>query len=680
MRLFSIRKAAVATACATASLGGLAMGASRAVATTTSTTSSTTTLLPSITTTSTTSSTTTPLSGAAAPTVTAVNPNQGPTKGGTAVTVSGTGFEPAGVPGVLSVDFGSTPGTQVAVQSDSQLTVVSPSKTAGTFDVTVTTALGTSTTGPADRFLFVAPLPVVSSLSPSTGSTSGGSVVTIVGTGFSFATAVDFGNTAAQSFQVISDTEITATSPAGSGSVYITVTTAGGVSQAGTQSQFTYVSQGSTSVNGVSPSQGTTAGGTTVTVTGSGFELGTSPDVIAVDFGSTPGTQVAVQSDSQLTVVSPEEVPGIVNVTVQTATGTSPTGSGDAYSFIAPTPTVSGLSPATGSASGGTTVTVTGSGFEPGGVDGVRAVDFGSVAGSAITVVSDTQLTAVSPSEPAGTVDVTVSTSGGTSGTSAGDKFTFTASTPPPSTTGGYWMVAGDGGIFTFGTAGFFGSMGGTKLVAPVVSMAATPDGKGYWMVGADGGVFTFGDAPYEGSTGQLNPGQAPGGANAVTPAKPIVSMAATPDGKGYWMVGADGGVFTFGDALYFGSLPGLLTSCGQGAAGACPVNVGAVVSMVTTPDGKGYWMATGNGMVFFFGDATDQGSASGLKLAAPIVSMAATPDGKGYWLVGADGGVFTFGDAPYEGSTGQLNPSAPPGGANAVTPAKPVVGLAAAS
>ncbi len=90
--------------------------------------------------------------------------------------------------------------------------------------------------------------------------------------------------------------------------------------------------------------------------------------------------------------------------------------------------------------------------------------------------------------------------------------------------------------------------------------------------------------------------------------------------------------------------------------------------------------MATGNGMVFFFGDATDQGSASGLKLAAPIVSMAATPDGKGYWLVGADGGVFTFGDAPYEGSTGQLNPSAPPGGANAVTPAKPVVGLAAAS
>ncbi len=626
MRLFSIRKAAVATACATASLGGLAMGASRAVATTTSTTSSTTTLLPSITTTSTTSSTTTPLSGAAAPTVTAVNPNQGPTKGGTAVTVSGTGFEPAGVPGVLSVDFGSTPGTQVAVQSDSQLTVVSPSKTAGTFDVTVTTALGTSTTGPADRFLFVAPLPVVSSLSPSTGSTSGGSVVTIVGTGFSFATAVDFGNTAAQSFQVISDTEITATSPAGSGSVYITVTTAGGVSQAGTQSQFTYVSQGSTSVNGVSPSQGTTAGGTTVTVTGSGFELGTSPDVIAVDFGSTPGTQVAVQSDSQLTVVSPEEVPGIVNVTVQTATGNSPTGSGDAYSFIAPTPTVSGLSPATGSASGGTTVTVTGSGFEPGGVDGVRAVDFGSVAGSAITVVSDTQLTAVSPSEPAGTVDVTVSTSGGTSGTSAGDKFTFTASTPPPSTTGGYWMVAGDGGIFTFGTAGFFGSMGGTKLVAPVVSMAATPDEKGYWMVGADGGVFTF------------------------------------------------------GDALYFGSLPGLLTSCGQGAAGACPVNVGAVVSMVTTPDGNGYWMATGNGMVFFFGDATDQGSASGLKLAAPIVSMAATPDGKGYWLVGADGGVFTFGDAPYEGSTGQLNPSAPPGGANAVTPAKPVVGLVAAS
>ena len=70
----------------------------------------------------------------------------------------------------------------------------------------------------------------------------------------------------------------------------------------------------------------------------------------------------------------------------------------------------------------------------------------------------------------------------------------------------------------------------------------ATPDGKGYWLVGSDGGVFSFGDANYYGSTG------------AMTLNKPIVAAMATPDGKGYWLVAADGGVFSFGDASYYGS------------------------------------------------------------------------------------------------------------------------------
>ena len=72
--------------------------------------------------------------------------------------------------------------------------------------------------------------------------------------------------------------------------------------------------------------------------------------------------------------------------------------------------------------------------------------------------------------------------------------------------------------------------------------MAATPDGKGYWLVASDGGIFTFGDAAFYGSTG------------ALTLNRPIVGMAATPDGKGYWLVASDGGIFTFGDAAFFGS------------------------------------------------------------------------------------------------------------------------------
>jgi len=93
----------------------------------------------------------------------------------------------------------------------------------------------------------------------------------------------------------------------------------------------------------------------------------------------------------------------------------------------------------------------------------------------------------------------------------------------------GYWLVASDGGIFAYGDAGFYGSMGGQHLNKPVAGMAATPDGHGYWLVASDGGVFSFGDAGFHGSTG----------GSSIN--RPVVGMAATPDGKGYWLVAADG-------------------------------------------------------------------------------------------------------------------------------------------
>ena len=128
--------------------------------------------------------------------------------------------------------------------------------------------------------------------------------------------------------------------------------------------------------------------------------------------------------------------------------------------------------------------------------------------------------------------------------------------------------MASDGGVFTFGDAGFFGSTGNIALNQPIVGMAATPDGKGYWLVAADGGVFTFGDAGFFGSTGNIALNQ------------PIVGVAPTPDGKGYWLVAADGGVFTFGDAGFFGSTGGVTV-------------MQPTVGIATTPDGKGYWTAT---------------------------------------------------------------------------------------
>ena len=109
----------------------------------------------------------------------------------------------------------------------------------------------------------------------------------------------------------------------------------------------------------------------------------------------------------------------------------------------------------------------------------------------------------------------------------------------------GYWEVASDGGIFTFGTAGFYGSMGGKPLNAPIVGIAAAPTGKGYWEVAKDGGIFTFGTAGFYGSMGG-KPLDAP-----------IVGIAATPTGKGYWEVAKDGGIFTFGTAGFYGSMGG---------------------------------------------------------------------------------------------------------------------------
>ncbi len=199
----------------------------------------------------------------------------------------------------------------------------------------------------------------------------------------------------------------------------------------------------------------------------------------------------------------------------------------------------------------------------------------------------------------------------------------------------GYWEVAADGGIFPFGGAQFYGSMGGKTLKAPVVGIAATPDGKGYWEVAADGGIFAFGDAGFYGSMG------------GKTLKAPVVGIAATPDGKGYWEVAADGGIFAFGDAGFYGSM------------GGKPLNK-PVVGITSTPDGGGYWEVAADGGIFAFGDAGFYGSMGGKPLNKPVVGITSTPDGGGYWEVASDGGIFAFGDAGFYGSMGAKPLNAP--------------------
>jgi N-acetylmuramoyl-L-alanine amidase len=203
------------------------------------------------------------------------------------------------------------------------------------------------------------------------------------------------------------------------------------------------------------------------------------------------------------------------------------------------------------------------------------------------------------------------------------------------SATGGYWLVASDGGVFSF-NAPFYGSAGALPLARPVVGAAAMPDGGGYWLVASDGGIFTYGDAGFFGSEGgqYLN--------------RPVVGMAATPDGRGYWLVASDGGIFTFGDAGFFGSQGGQHLNR-------------PVVGMAATPDGRGYWLVASDGGIFTYGDAGFFGSTGSIRLNRPVVGMAAaTPSGGGYWLVASDGGIFTFGVAGFSGAaTGLLHRSA---------------------
>ncbi len=198
------------------------------------------------------------------------------------------------------------------------------------------------------------------------------------------------------------------------------------------------------------------------------------------------------------------------------------------------------------------------------------------------------------------------------------------AATP---TANGYWLVASDGGIFSFGDAKFLGSTGALHLNRPIVGMASTPSANGYWLVASDGGIFSFGDAKFLGSTGALRLNQ------------PIVGMASTPTGRGYWLVASDGGIFSFGDAKFLGS------------TGALHLNQ-PIVGMASTPTGRGYWLVASDGGIFSFGDAVYFGSTGGTRLVSPIVGIAAVPKGGGYWLAAADGGIFAFGTARFLGSS----------------------------
>jgi alpha-tubulin suppressor-like RCC1 family protein len=253
------------------------------------------------------------------PAVTKVEPSHGPPGGGTTVTITGEAFT-----GASAVAFGSTNAASFTVNSASSLTAVSPTGS-GVVDVTVTNPWGTSTTSAADQFSYEPP-PAVTEVEPNHGPAAGGTSVTITGASFTGASAVKFGSTSATSFKVNSDSSITTVSPAGTGTVDVTVTTPSGTSATSAADRFTY----GPTVSKVEPNHGSPSGGTTVTITGTGFTGATT-----VKFAATTAAKFTVNSATSITAVSPKAMGALtVDVTVTTPAGTSPTSPTDQFTYM----------------------------------------------------------------------------------------------------------------------------------------------------------------------------------------------------------------------------------------------------------------------------------------------------------------------------------------------------------
>lgn len=346
------------------------------------------------------------------PSITQVVPTSGPITGGTAITIIGNNLI-----NPTAVTFGGTNATIISSTSTT-ISVTSPANSVGPAQIIVTTSAGSSTQ-PVFFIYVTATAPAITTLSPVSGPVSGANVVQVVGTGLSFTTGVNFGITPAQSFAVLSDTQVAAVAPIGAaGAIAVTVTNSVGTSGSLT---YTYTTLNPPTPTAVTPSTGPSAGGNTVSITGSGFTYAT-----AVAFG-TNNASFTVLSDTSINAVVPAGPPsgGNVNIIVTGPGGSSP--SGPSYTYAAALiPAITALTPSSGPLAGGSTLTVSGNNL-----NGAVVVLFGAIPALFFTVLSPTIVNVtVPPGLAIGSVPVTITT---LSGTSPGFPYTYLA--PPQPTT-----------------------------------------------------------------------------------------------------------------------------------------------------------------------------------------------------------------------------------------------------
>jgi hypothetical protein len=440
------------------------------------------------------------------PTVTHINPSMG--AAGITVTITGTGFNKTS--GKTTVKFGSNAATGVVCTTLKSCTAVVP---AGTGIVPVTVTVGGNTSGQtnADKFTYSTSGgggPAVTGVSPASGSTAGGFVVTISGNGFSTtagATTVKFGTVSATGVTCSSTSLCNANAPAHTaGIVDVTVTVGGQTSNDVAADEFTYNTPSATT------------GYDMVGSDGGVFVFGQSTGY----YGSLPGLKISVNnivgmvpshdekgyylvgSDGGVFGFGDASYMGslpLIGVTVDNIVGIEPIPGGQGYFLVGSDGGVFAFGHASYIQS------------LPG-----EGVHVNNIEGIAVTADA-----------------------------------------------GGYWLVGTDGAVYSIGDAKYYGGANGAtgtnlSASAPIVGIASTADGLGYWLVGKDGSVYAYGDALKY-------------GAPATGTVGDVVSLVPTSDAKGYWIVGADGGIFNYGDAAYEGSLPGLKIAV-TNIVGAVPV------------------------------------------------------------------------------------------------------------
>jgi kumamolisin len=547
--------------------------------------------------------TSTPVDLSVAPTnlqMTGISTHDGPTTGGTTVTV--TGKHLSSVTGVIFYAHGfglpvST--TDISVLSSSKITFVTPASPPGGGDFQVCNA-STCAASPRDGgFRYYEPVqPVVTGFSPSSGSAGGGERVEINGTGLGAVVSVRFGSVSTTAVRNPagalgpSSTEIVATAPAGtiSARVRITVVTLAGTSRA-SQADFTY-------------SKGAPGPVTDATATA-------RPGAIALSWAapaSDGGSPVTGYSITARAAKAPLFGPPRFTTTFIPSQRLGPSARGTLLPVL------------------------------PGVAWHVYVTAFTALGHSRIKVGRDLQVLPGDNGYAIAAADGTVLGFGSLAALPPGDGGSTPANPVVAMATvdlgDGYYLLRRDDAVSAFGEATSFGSPAGRAHAAPAVALIPSLSGRGYLVVSASGAVFAFGDA--------LSHGSVTGGLKG-----PITSGAGTPDGQGYWLVDAAGRVFPFGDAATFASATGTKIS-------------GRVVSIMPTLTGQGYWLVTSEGHVFRFGDAAKMnGSTPVLPLKVTVVGGTTDPLGDGYWLVESNGAVDRFGAAQQVGNGSRLEAAA---------------------